>query len=102
MRKSLMDLGTAAPAEYCGRDGMAEGILAERLRPRELERQKLVDDQIAAGWGSTDADKIPADWRTKPGPDTLDRRERFRLAGMNKPTHWGRRTGINRHRFHAR
>lgn len=98
MRKSLMDLGTAAPAEYCGRDGMAEGILAERLRPQELERQKLVDEQIAAGWGSTDADKIPADWRTNPGPDTLARRERFRHAGMNKPTFWGRRPRIARGR----
>jgi hypothetical protein len=43
--------------------------LGVRLRRKMEERQKLIDAQIAMGWGATNPDKIPADWRTKRGPE---------------------------------
>jgi len=38
-------------------------LLCNPVHDREL------DEMIAAGWGDVDQDKIPANWRTRRGPD---------------------------------
>lgn len=40
-----------------------------------------LDELIAAGWGDTSQHLIPADWRTRRGPDASFSRERKRNIG---------------------
>ncbi len=35
---------------------------------RDPEHDRILDEQIAMGWGTTQQDQIPADWRTRRGP----------------------------------
>lgn len=39
---------------------------------REAERRREVDELIARGWGTTDPENIPANWRDIPGPDAVN------------------------------
>src|ERR1700678_1021667 len=78
--------GLALPLEdpKIGRDGIVEGVMVERLRSQELARDQELDAKIAMGWGATDAHKIPADWRTRMGPDSATRRALFQMRGKER------------------
>ncbi len=42
----------------------------ETITPlRDPEHDRILDEQIAMGWGSIEQDQIPVDWRTRRGPD---------------------------------
>jgi hypothetical protein len=49
---------------------------SDKQYPRVIsERMKIINEMIAAGWGSTPQRLIPANWREVPGPyleDTED------------------------------
>lgn len=46
-----------------------EDRVMERFLEGSAGRRAEVDELIAHGWGTTDADKIPANWREVDGPE---------------------------------
>ena len=48
----------------------------------ELERQRIVDAQIAMGWGGSD--RVPSDWATRKGPEFGRKLRRTSASGRSK------------------
>lgn len=59
----------------------AINAIGAKFNARQAERAKMIDDQLAMGWGRTPQDQIPKDWRTRRGPETEEQRALFREGG---------------------
>lgn len=44
-------------------------LLEEQFRLSQAERDQMLDEQIAQGWGGTEQSRIPANWREVRGPE---------------------------------
>jgi len=51
---------------------------SDQVRARERAHDRELDEMIRMGWGGTDQDRIPADWRTRRGPEPAQDRRRGR------------------------
>lgn len=63
------------------RDMTAIFAIGDKFNREQAERAKMIDEQLAMGWGRTPQDKIPADWRTRRGPETEEQQALFRECG---------------------
>lgn len=66
------------------RDHSILSAIGERFRHEEAKRDKMLLEQIAMGWGDTPAHKIPADWRTRRGPERLLTEEHKKKISQTK------------------
>lgn len=95
MREEFADRGPSL--EERGRDGFTEAVISENFRRRQSERDRELDAMIAMGWGGSSPFMIPADWRTRRGPEkgglTLQHRAKI-SAGRRAQTSSGKPTKV--------
>lgn len=76
--ESTLDKEFAWPQDTITRDGAIFEALRSGSPKAKVERERMLDDQIAMGWGDVPQGKIPKNWRSRYGPDktaTADRKK---------------------------
>jgi hypothetical protein len=81
--------------------GIGSGVPAPEISPEDYadrEHDRELDEMIRMGWGGVDQYRIPADWRTRRGPErendgrnrarstqyARDRSEEYRRRGRSR------------------
>jgi hypothetical protein len=101
-----LELDFADPSSMFSPETSALKFLAADLEANHEARDRELDEMIAMGWGDVDQDKIPPDWRTRPGPERRAQMQRhFLVVGSEVGSigQWAKRLGISanglRHRI---